>query len=472
MKHNILIVEDDSSLADSIRHVLSLAGYGVTVTATGESGRACTTERRFAAILTDFRLPGLSGLDLVKEIRSADSRVPIILMTGHGTAELAIEATKWGAYDYLLKPFEMSALLAMLENAVAHYCALDEPAERVKAQLPPNLLIGDSRPMQFVYKTVGRVAATPASVMIQGESGTGKELVARAIWQHSRRASKPFVAVNCTAIPEALVESEMFGHERGAFTGANTLHIGRFEQADGGTIFLDEVGDMPWQTQAKLLRVLQEKTIQRVGGRDPIPIDVRIISATHRDLAVAIQENRFREDLFYRLNVVSVTLPPLRERPEDIPDLVRYFVCRQSAKLGVETPPIRGEAIEFLQKQPWPGNIRELESVVCRALLIRPGLLITCADVRSVLVTNPASGDNGKESISTLVKKYLANAAHRESTGVYGELVGVLERELFQEAIKLSKGNQVRAARWLGISRLTLRQRLRTLGLAGSSQSG
>ena len=349
MKNEILLVEDDSSLAASLERVLTLAGYGVTVATCGEVGRERASENRFVAVVTDFKLPGLSGLDLVKQIHAMNGRVPIILMTAHGTAELAIEAIKWGAYDYLLKPFEMPDLLAMIADAVAHSALSADPIEVANKQAPSSALIGNSGVMQAIYKEIGRVAATSATVLIQGESGTGKELVARAIWQHSSRAKQPFVAVNCTSIPETLVESEMFGHERGAFTGAEARRIGRFEQAHKGTIFLDEIGDMTLPTQAKLLRVLQEKSIQRVGGREPISIDVRIIAATHRDLKIAIKEKQFREDLFYRLNVVCITLPPLRNRPEDIPELVRYFLRRQSVEMGIDKPSIQDEAMQFLQ---------------------------------------------------------------------------------------------------------------------------
>jgi nitrogen regulation protein NR(I) len=465
MKKEILLVEDDSSLAAALRDVLHLAGYRVTLATTGEEALELASKDRFCAILTDFKLPGLNGLDLVKEIRAANRRVPILLMTAHGTSGLAIEATRWGTYDYLLKPFEMPALIAMIENAVAHFSADGEPGELCETKTRSPLLIGNSGPMQAIYKEIGRVAATTASVLIRGESGTGKELVARAIWQHSNRAAKPFVAVNCTAIPEALVESEMFGHERGAFTGADMRRIGRFEQAQGGTLFLDEVGDMSLTTQAKLLRVLQERTIQRVGGRDLIPIDVRVVAATHCDLPVAIQENRFREDLFYRLNVISITVPSLRERSEDIPELVRHFLLRLSAEMGVEERSIQNQAMEFLRYQPWPGNVRELENVVRRALLVTPGYPITLGDVRRVTAVSAENGPKKSQSISALVKQRLASAANGESTEVYAKLIGTVERELFTEAIKLSGGNQLRAARWLGISRLTLRQRLRSLGL-------
>jgi nitrogen regulation protein NR(I) len=465
MKNEILLVEDDSSLASALRHVLELAGYSVTSATTGEEGLQRANEERFDAILADFKLPGLNGLDLVKEIHAANRRVPILLMTAHGTSGLAIEATRSGAYDYLLKPFEMPAMLAMIANAVVHFSAEVEPGEPGGKETPPSILIGNSRPMQAIYKEIGRVASTTASVLICGESGTGKELVARAIWQHSKRAAKPLVVVNCTAIPETLVESEMFGHERGAFTGADVRRIGRFEQAQGGTLFLDEVGDMTVPTQAKLLRVLQDRIIQRVGGRDLIPIDVRVVAATHRDLQLAIAESRFREDLFYRLNVVSITVPPLRERSEDIPALVRHFLLRLGIEMGIENRSIQREAIEFLQHQPWPGNVRELENIVRRALLVAPGYPITLGDVRRVMATRASNATRKSQSLSALVKESLTSAANGKSTEVYAELVGTLERELFTEAMRLSGGNQVRAARWLGISRLTLRQRLRRLDL-------
>ena len=326
--------------------------------------------------------------------------------------------------------------------------------------------------MQAIYKEIGRVAATSATVLIQGESGTGKELVARAIWHYSSRAMQPFVAVNCTSIPETLVESEMFGHERGAFTGADGRRIGRFEQAHKGTIFLDEIGDMTLSTQAKLLRVLQERSVQRVGGREPISVDVRVITATHRDLRIATKEKQFREDLFYRLNVVCITLPPLRNRPEDIPELVRYFLRRQSVEMGIEKPSIQDEAMQFLQDQPWYGNVRELESALRRALLLTPGYPITLKDVRRVMIASAESGAKSEQSLSVLVKENLGRAQRGEAVEVYAELVGTLERELFAQAMKLASGNQLRAARWLGLSRLTLRHRLQKLGLALDKSSG
>src|SRR5262249_29938413 len=267
---------------------------------------------------------GLGGLELVRELHASKPRLPIILMTAHGTTDTAIEATKSGAYDYLLKPFEMPELIELAEKAVASSRLMTEPVELGEAGSSHDALIGNSRAMQGIYKEIGRIASKPVNVLIRGETGTGKELIARAIYQHSERAQAPFIAINCAAIPETLLESELFGHERGAFTGAETLRIGRFEQADHGTIFLDEIGDMTPGTQIKLLRVLQEKCLQRLGGKETIPVDVRVLAATHRDLEQAIKDRQFREDLYYRLSVVVISLPPLRDRKEDIPELVKF----------------------------------------------------------------------------------------------------------------------------------------------------
>ncbi|HEY5770425.1 MAG TPA: sigma-54 dependent transcriptional regulator, partial [Terrimicrobium sp.] len=330
----ILVVEDDPGAAESLQHVLENEGHTVIAARTGEEGLALAGKERCDLVLTDLKLPGLSGLDLVKRLRSGRARLPIILMTAHGTTEVAIESTRHGAFDYLLKPFEMPAMLDAIQKALAATRLMFQPVEIGNAVVGRDAIIGNSRAMQETYKEIGRVAATPVTVLIRGETGTGKELIARAIYQHSDRAERPFIAVNCAAIPETLLESELFGHEKGAFTGADARRIGRFEQADGGTIFLDEIGDVSLSTQAKLLRVLQEKSIQRLGGRESLRIDVRILAATHRDLEAAMQEKQFREDLFFRLNVVVIAIPPLRKRPEDIPDTARYFLARYGAEFG------------------------------------------------------------------------------------------------------------------------------------------
>src|SRR5437667_10642932 len=306
-----------------------------------------------------MKLPGLGGLDLVRELHGIQPRLPIILITAHGTTETAIEATKAGAYDYLLKPFEIPELIGLVQKAVASRRLMTEPADVGTPAEARDALIGNSRLMQSIYKAIGRIESKPINVLIRGETGTGKELIARAIYHHSERARAPFIAINYAAIPETLLESELFGHERGAFTGAETLRIGRFEQADHGTIFLDEIGDMTPGTQVKPMRVLQEKCLQRLGGKETVPVDVRVVAATHRDLETAIQQKQFRQDLCYRLSVVVITLPPLRERREDLPDLVRYFLQKHGPDLGNAKPSIHPDAIEFLQTQTWPGNVRE-----------------------------------------------------------------------------------------------------------------
>ncbi|HEY2952344.1 MAG TPA: sigma-54 dependent transcriptional regulator, partial [Verrucomicrobiae bacterium] len=384
----------------------------------------------------------------------------IILMTAFGTTETAIEATKLGAYDYLLKPFNMTELLDLVAKSVACNRLMSEPVGMGEAPSNQSAIIGNSRAMQAVYKEIGRVAATTVTVLIRGETGTGKELVARAIYQHSSRAVQPFIAVNCAAIPETLLESELFGHERGAFTGAHARRIGRFEQANHGTIFLDEIGDLSLSTQVKLLRVLQEKYIQRVGGNEKIPVDVRVVAATHRDLETALKENQFREDLFYRLSGVTITLPPLSQRPEDIPDLVKYFMQRSGSEVGVDAPSIQSEGIAFLQNQAWPGNVRELENVVRQALLLARNYPISLEHAQEAYARTRKSVLVSDETIAGYFTRLLAKAQRGEADGVHAKMIEEMERELFDRAIQLAQGNQAKAARWLGVTRTTMREKL------------
>ncbi|MBK7997171.1 MAG: sigma-54-dependent Fis family transcriptional regulator [Verrucomicrobia bacterium] len=338
MKARILLIEDDASTGPSLQKVLRAEGYDVDLIPRGDTGLTQAGSKDYDLVLTDFKLPGLSGLELVAKLHAAKPKLPIVLMTAHGTTETAIEATKLGACEYLTKPFEVDELLDVVGAAVKSSRLMSESVEVGPAQTKGFAIVGNSRAMQAVYKEIGRVAATPVTVFVRGATGTGKELVARAIYQHSDRAGKPFIAVNCTAIPQPLLESELFGHERGAFTGAQARRIRRFEQANGGTLFLDEIGDLHPDTQAKLLRVLQERCIQRVGGDEVIPVDVRVIAATHRDLEAAIQEKEFREDLYYRLSVATIQMPALSDRAEDVPELVKYFIQRYAVELGVENP--------------------------------------------------------------------------------------------------------------------------------------
>jgi two-component system, NtrC family, response regulator len=461
----ILLVEDDPGIVMTLRRVLTEEGHEVVVKTRGDAGLQETRQNAFDLVLTDMKLPGLNGLELVRQLHQAHPRLPLILMTAHGTTETAIEATKSGAYDYLVKPFEITELLELVERAISSRRLMTEavglggPAESTSA------LIGNSRQMQAIYKEIGRVATKPINILIRGETGTGKELIARAIYQHSDRAVAPFIPINCAAIPETLLESELFGHERGAFTGAELRRIGRFEQADHGTIFLDEIGDMTPSTQVKLLRVLQERKLQRLGGKDTIPVDVRVIAATHRDLESAIRQQQFREDLYYRLSVVVITLPPLRERKEDVPELVRFFLRKYAAELGVADPSIHAEALDLLQAQPWPGNVRELENIVRKVLLLAQDYTINAEHVRAALTRAPAPVELGNKSLRAVVEELLSSAQRGELEDAHARLAQAAERELFSRAIELAHGNQAKAARWVGVSRLTMREKLLQFGI-------
>jgi DNA-binding NtrC family response regulator len=362
----------------------------------------------------------------------------------------------------------MPELLLVIEKAVRSRRLMAGPVVLGSEASGKDAIIGASRSMQALFKEIGRVAARPVPVLIRGETGTGKELIARAIFQHSDRAEQPFIAVNCAAIPETLLESELFGHERGAFTGAESRRIGRFEQADGGTLFLDEIGDMTLGTQVKLLRVLQEKTIQRVGGKELIPVDVRIIAATHRDLEAAVAKKEFREDLLYRINVVTLKLPPLEERPDDIPALVGYFLHRYGADLGVEEPAIRAEALSLLQQHTWPGNVRELENTVRKALLLSRGYPIDQEVIKQAVgFASPSESvvDGAALPLSKQISGLLDAARRGELEDVHRRLIEQAERELFTQAMTLADGNLTRAAQCLGITRLTLREKLVAFGL-------
>ena len=465
MAPRLLLIEDDPSTATSLQKVLQAEGYAVDLAARGDAGLAQAQNQPYDLVITDLKLPGLDGLQIVSRLHAAKPRLPIILMTAHGTTETAIEATKLGAFEYLVKPFEAEELLDVVAPAVAHARRMSEPVTLGEASPDRAALIGRSRAMQNLYKEIGRVAPTPATVLIQGETGTGKELVARAIYQHGDRSDRPFIAINCAAIPETLLESELFGHERGAFTGAQARRIGRFEQAQGGTIFLDEIGDLSPATQSKLLRVLQEKCIQRLGSNDTIPVDVRVLAATHRNLEAAIREKEFCEDLFYRLTVVVLRVPPLSERDEDIPDLVRFFMQRYAADLGVDSPAIQPEALDWLQKQSWPGNVRELENVVRQSLLAARPFAIGLEHVRQVLARARRPAAVAGQTHAAYIADLLARVQRGEEQDAFAKMVAGLEPELYAQAIRLAQGNQAKAARWLGVTRLKMREKLVQFGL-------
>jgi len=463
---HILLIEDDVSLATNLCDVLKEDGFKVTVCNRGDEGLRRANTDECDVVLTDLRLPGLGGLELVRQLHDTQPRLPVVLMTAHGTIETAIEATKLGAYDYLQKPFEMPELIGLLHRAVEASRLMREPVTLPDAPAGSRTaLVGTGRAMRDVCKEIGRVAGKPVTILIRGETGTGKELIARAVYQHSPRAKAPFIAINCAAIPENLLESELFGHERGAFTGADQRRIGRFEQANHGTLFLDEIGDLPPNTQVKLLRVLQHQTFQRVGGAESISVDVRVIAATHRNLEAMIREEKFREDLFHRLNVVCLQLPPLRERREDIPVLVQHFLRKYAGDFGVESPTISADALAVLQADSWPGNVRELENISRRLLLGARGLSINADAVRQTLAARNAEAGPTGRSFAAFAGELLARAQKCGLPDAHARMLAEAEREILTQAITLAEGNQAKAARWLGLSRFTLREKLKQLGL-------
>jgi DNA-binding NtrC family response regulator len=462
---HVLIIEDDQRVAASLQRLLE-DSYAVECVGTAEEGIARARTADFDAIVTDLQLPGAKGMDVIATLHPERPHLPIILMTGHHTTDNAIEAIKAGAYDYLLKPIsDPREFLGMIERAVASRALTAKPAATGQNRKAEDTIIGRSRPMQRVLKQIGRVAARPLTVLIRGETGTGKELVARAIYRYSERAEQPFVIVNCVAIPDTLLESELFGHEAGAFTGAQSRRLGKFEQASKGTIFLDEIGDISLATQAKLLRVLQEQTVQRVGGHETLRVDVRVLAATHRDLEQAVQQRKFREDLYYRLNDAVIHLPSLRERREDIPELVRYFLARQPVEPGVAKPTITPEALRLLQYRSWPGNVRELKNAMHKAALLAHGYPIHPEIIRSALEQACLPQPEASLYLQAYVAELLEQAEVEGQTNVQAELTAWAERELYGQAIRLAEGDQTKVGTWLGVSRPTVRERLTHYGL-------
>ena len=413
----ILVIDDDNEVRYSLNRVLTSQHYEVQEAPNGEEGVAAVKKQPPDVVLLDNRMTGMSGLETLQHIRAANPKQLIIFMTAFGTAQTAIEAMKFGAYDYVVKPFDPPKLLALVESALRTQADSKSAAGYkpvINTEEHKEGIVGASAAMQQVFKIIGQFAASDASVMITGESGTGKELVARSLHRHSHRAAKPYVAVNCAAIPENLIESELFGHERGSFTGATAQRLGKFEQCDGGTIFLDEIGDMTPTTQTKILRVLQEGDIQRVGGVDTIKVSVRVVAATNKDLEQLVREKKFREDLYYRLNVVRVKLPPLRERPEDVPQIVDFFVQNLAKAKKVKARKVAPEALTLLTTYPWPGNVRELENVVYRSAVAATGDTILPKDLPDEVREPKAAG--GTESLEPLFDR-VAKALQAQHPG-------------------------------------------------------
>jgi nitrogen regulation protein NR(I) len=460
----ILIIDDDDQLRKSFHKLLVEEGYQVESAASGESGLDMVRKNFPDMVILDVRLPGMSGLETFQAIHKIEPKLPVVIMTAYGTTETAIEATKMGAFDYVLKPFDIPDMLNLIKQGLDAGRFMRSPVDMDVApdKTSGEAIIGRSALMQEVYKSIGRVASTDATVLIRGESGTGKELVSRAIYQHSLRANKPFLVINCVAIPDTLLESELFGYEKGAFTGAAHRRIGKIEQAHGGTIFLDEIGDMPFSLQSKMLRLIQEKSIERLGGREAISVDVRIIAATNRDLEVAIAEGRFREDLYYRLKVVTIWLPPLRKRTGDISLLTEYFLSRYAAEGGADNPGITKDAMELLGGYSWPGNVREVSNIIQKALIFNRGAPLSAEDVTQAIgekrvAAEVVNGDNLDQVLQQLVRRELTINL-REN--MFDACVDQFASILIGEALSLTSGNRSRAAKLLGLSRPTLHSKI------------
>ncbi len=459
----ILIVDDDPQLRQSFEKLLTQEDHTVQTAATAEAGLEIVEKSPPDLVIMDVRLPGMNGLEGSRAMRKVEPKLPIIIMTAYGTTETAIEATKEGAFDYVLKPFHIPDILVVIKNALEAGRIMRSRVEMdgTSDTPSPDAIIGRSKPMQEVYKAIGRVASTDATVLIRGESGTGKELVARAIYQHSMRADRPFLVINCVAIPETLLESELFGYEKGAFTGAVSRRVGKIQQANGGTIFLDEIGDMPLSIQAKILRLLQEKSIERLGGREPIPVDVRIVAATNRDLEAAIAEGSFREDLYFRLKVVTIWLPPLRERSEDIEPLADYFLARLSADMKMDNPGMTSEAKSVLQSYSWSGNVRELANTLQKALIFNRGVPLGAEDLSKAIHGGPEIKSVDKDSITETIRQWFKQriaSSHEEN--LFDSLIDDTASIVISEALNLTGGNRSRAAKLLGLSRPTLQAKI------------
>ena len=503
VKPTILVIDDDAEIRYSLNRVLSAKNYDILTASSGEKGIQVASEQNPAVILLDNRMQGITGIETLQHLRSASKNSMVILMTAYGTTQTAIEAMKYGAFDYIIKPFSPPKILQLIENAVnAHKgqgASVEEaPVSVIEPEDIQEGIVGQSEAMQEVFKMIGQVAPSDATVLVNGESGTGKELIARAIYRHSLRSAGPYLAVNCAAIPENLIESELFGHEKGAFTGATNTRIGHFETCNTGTIFLDEIGDMAPPTQTKILRAIQEGEIQRVGGNKTIKVDVRVIAATNKDLTQMIKEGEFREDLYYRLSVVRLRLPPLRERKEDIPALIDFILQKLAKKEKVKPRKISMEAMEKLKSYGWPGNVRELENVIYRSAVVAKGDTIVLKDFPQEFFTpetpayaekeSPATVDNtGSELVpeekpkapivppspDPEVDDFQGSLSRSMTTEEAMELVyakarevetepilTVIEQEMVRLALRETRGNQLKASEILGITRATLRKRI------------
>jgi len=457
----VLVVDDEKSVRYSFERFLKASEYEVESAKNGAEALEKFEQGSYDLIILDIHLPDIMGLDVLRRMKASDPKVVVLIITAFGTTDLAIEATKAGAYDYIQKPFDIPVMKKLIDEALLcsyrmrTYVVIEKEETAGKMG---DRIIGHSLVMQEVYKMIGRIAESDVNILIRGESGTGKELVARAIYQHSKRSLGAFLAVNCAAIPETLLESELFGYEKGAFTGAVRRKIGKFEQAHGGTVFLDEIGDMSLSTQSKILRVLQEGFFERLGGEQILRTEVRIIAATNRNLEKAIAEGRFREDLYYRIKVVTITLPPLRLRREDIPELVEHLLGKYSIPLRGEKITVSPEVLDWICRHPWPGNIRELENFIKSTIVLCKGNVISAEAIEDEL-QEPRDREAVKEDadVDTLISLYEGK--------LHDIVMSDAESKLIQRILHHTKGNQVQAAKILGISRTMLFDRIQKYGI-------
>lgn len=471
--NKILVADDEESMRWVLSKALKRKGFSVDLARDGDEALGLIQSNAYDLAILDIKMPGISGLELLDRVRELKNEPIVVIMTAEASMKNAVEAMKRGAYDYITKPFDLDVIDAIIEKIdkareMTSQVSLLKEELKDRYQLEKTI-IGNSPAMREIYKTIGKVAPSDITVLIQGESGTGKELIARAIHFNSKRLGRPFIAINCAAIPKELLESELFGFEKGAFTGAVERKLGKFEQAKGGTIFLDEIGDMPLDLQAKILRVLQEKEVTRTGGSQSISVDTRIVAATNQDLEEKVRQKGFREDLFYRLNVVSIHLVPLRERKEDIPLLVDYFLNKTCAEIECAPKRCTEDALHLLSEYSWPGNVRELENSLKRAVILSSDPLLTVDDFSWLKARGGEAGRSEELSLEALVdmklRSSLGNLEKMETGDLYALVLEQMERPLIRFVLEKTRGNQVKAADILGINRNTLRKKIHELDI-------
>jgi two-component system nitrogen regulation response regulator GlnG len=462
----LLVIDDEESVCYSFQRVFEGEHTRVVTAQTAAQGLALAREVNPDVILLDVQLPDSSGLEVFPSIQELDRKRPIIVITAHGTTQTAIESMKSGAFDYLVKPLDLDRLILVVERAFDAARLMSVPA-LLPEDAPSDQIIGHSPIMQEMCKTIGRIAPQDVNVLILGESGTGKELVARALYHHSRRASKPFLAINCAAIPEPLLESELFGHEQGAFTGATKRRIGKFEQCNGGTLFLDEIGDMTPPLQAKMLRVLQEQQFERVGSNETLQTQVRVLAATNQDLEKLVTEGRFRKDLYFRLKVVTIRVPALRDHREDLAELAHYFLFRYDRELGLDLRACAPETLDLFQSYSWPGNVRELQSTIKQAMLNASGHVVLPEFLPEEFHKFPPSASPTQREMEIEdLESFVNSLLQRKETDIYRKVIELVEKTIFRCVLKHTRSHQGQASELLGLNRTTLRYKLRSLGLA------